>query len=50
VNLAVSLHAATNELRSSMLPINQRYPLEALIPACRAYTEVRIAASVSSGR
>jgi 23S rRNA (adenine2503-C2)-methyltransferase len=40
VNLAVSLHAATNELRSSMLPINQRYPLEALIPACRAYTEV----------
>ncbi|HSD84508.1 MAG TPA: 23S rRNA (adenine(2503)-C(2))-methyltransferase RlmN [Anaerolineae bacterium] len=40
VNLAVSLHAATNELRSSMLPINQRYPLEVLIPACRAYTEI----------
>jgi 23S rRNA (adenine2503-C2)-methyltransferase len=39
VNLAVSLHAATNELRASMLPINQRYPLEVLIPACRAYTE-----------
>jgi 23S rRNA (adenine2503-C2)-methyltransferase len=39
VNLAVSLHAATNELRSSMLPINKRYPLEVLIPACRAYTE-----------
>ncbi|HTP10279.1 MAG TPA: 23S rRNA (adenine(2503)-C(2))-methyltransferase RlmN [Anaerolineae bacterium] len=39
VNLAVSLHAATNELRSSMLPINKRYPLEMLIPACRAYTE-----------
>ena len=39
VNLAVSLHAATNELRESMLPINKRYPLEALIPACRAYTE-----------
>ncbi|CAG0934997.1 putative dual-specificity RNA methyltransferase RlmN [Thermoflexales bacterium] len=37
VNLAVSLHAATNELRSAMLPINKRYPLEALIPACRAY-------------
>ena len=38
VNLAVSLHAATNELRASMLPINQRYPLEVLFPACRAYT------------
>lgn len=38
VNLAVSLHAATNELRESMLPINKRYPLEVLIPACRAYT------------
>jgi 23S rRNA (adenine2503-C2)-methyltransferase len=39
VNLAVSLHAATNDLRTSMLPINKRYPLEVLIPACRAYTE-----------
>jgi 23S rRNA (adenine2503-C2)-methyltransferase len=37
VNLAVSLHAATNELRSQLLPINRRYPLEVLIPACRAY-------------
>lgn len=40
VNLAISLHAATNDLRSSMLPINRRYPLEVLIPACRAYTEI----------
>ncbi len=40
VNLAVSLHAATNELRSSMLPINKRYPLEVLIPTCRAYTNI----------
>lgn len=39
VNLAVSLHAATNDLRTSMLPINKRYPLEVLLPACRAYTE-----------
>ena len=39
VNLAVSLHAATNDLRASMLPVNKRYPLEVLIPACRAYTE-----------
>ncbi len=40
VNLAVSLHAATNDLRASMLPINKRFPLEVLIPACRAYTEL----------
>jgi 23S rRNA (adenine2503-C2)-methyltransferase len=39
VNLAVSLHAATNELREAMLPINKKYPLEVLIPACRDYTE-----------
>lgn len=38
VNLAVSLHAATNGLRSSMLPINKRYPIEVLIATCRAYT------------
>ena len=37
VNLAVSLHAATNPLRSSMLPINRRYPIEVLLAACRAY-------------
>lgn len=39
VNLAVSLHAAANELRETMLPINKKYPLEVLIPACRYYTE-----------
>jgi len=35
VNLAVSLHATTNELRDRLAPINQRYPLEVLIDACR---------------
>ncbi|MFQ5409345.1 MAG: 23S rRNA (adenine(2503)-C(2))-methyltransferase RlmN, partial [Anaerolineales bacterium] len=39
VNLAVSLHAATEDLRSALLPVNKRYPLRNLIPACRAYTE-----------
>lgn len=39
VNLAVSLHAATDELRSQMMPINRRYPLDALMKACRAYVE-----------
>jgi 23S rRNA (adenine2503-C2)-methyltransferase len=39
VNLAVSLHAATDDLRSRLLPINRRYPLNVLLPACRAYVE-----------
>ncbi len=39
VNLAISLHAATNELRESMLPINKKYPLEVLIPTCKNYTQ-----------
>jgi 23S rRNA (adenine2503-C2)-methyltransferase len=39
VNLAVSLHAATDELRETMLPINKKYPLDVLIPACISYTE-----------
>ena len=37
VNLAVSLHAAENELRSSMLPVNRKYPLEQVIAACQDY-------------
>jgi 23S rRNA (adenine2503-C2)-methyltransferase len=35
VNLAVSLHATTNELRDRLAPINRRYPLEVLLDACR---------------
>jgi 23S rRNA (adenine2503-C2)-methyltransferase len=37
VNLAVSLHAANDELRSDLVPINRRYPLGALMEACRDY-------------
>ncbi len=40
LELAVSLHAVTNELRDKLMPINRRYPLEELIPACRRYTEI----------
>lgn len=35
VNLAVSLHATTDELRDRIAPINRRYPLRELIEACR---------------
>ena len=38
--LAVSLHAVDDELRASMLPINQRYPLKELRAACRKYVDV----------
>ncbi len=36
VNLAVSLHATTDEMRSQLMPINRKYPLAALIDCCRA--------------
>ena len=39
VNLAISLHGTTDEIRGSMMPVNGKYPLEVLIPACRDYTE-----------
>jgi len=37
VNLAVSLHAATDDLRSKLVPINKQYPLSALLPTVREY-------------
>lgn len=39
VNLAVSLHAGNDELRSSLIPLNRRYPLGELLEACRAYAQ-----------
>lgn len=37
VSLAVSLHAPDNALRDQLVPINRKYPLEELIPACREF-------------
>ena len=37
VNLAVSLHAVTDELRDQIVPLNKKYPLHELIQACRDY-------------
>lgn len=39
VNLAISLHAANDELRSSLLPVNKKYPIDMLMDACRDYIE-----------
>jgi 23S rRNA (adenine2503-C2)-methyltransferase len=37
VNLAVSLHAANDDLRNRLVPLNRRYPLAHLMEACRQY-------------
>ncbi|HSL45609.1 MAG TPA: 23S rRNA (adenine(2503)-C(2))-methyltransferase RlmN [Anaerolineales bacterium] len=37
VNLAISLHAADDESRISMLPINKKYKIDDVIDACRYY-------------
>ncbi len=39
VNLAISLHAATDDLRTELLPINKKYPLAVLFAAVRKYYE-----------
>ena len=41
VNLAVSLHAARDELRDELVPLNRRYPLGALVDACARYVEAK---------
>ena len=37
VMLAISLHAVRDDLRDELVPINRKYPLDALMEACRAY-------------
>ena len=37
VNLAISLHAGDDELRTRLVPINAKYPLGPLMASCRAY-------------
>ncbi len=37
VNLAISLHAVTDELRNDLVPVNRKYPLKDLLNACRNY-------------
>lgn len=41
VNLAVSLHAANDQLRDELVPINKRYPLDILMAACADYLAVK---------
>jgi 23S rRNA (adenine2503-C2)-methyltransferase len=37
VNLAISLHAVSDELRDVLIPLNKKYPIAELLAACRAY-------------
>ena len=37
VNLAISLHAVSDELRDIIMPINKKYPLKELLQSCREY-------------
>ena len=40
LTLSVSLHAPINEMRSKMMPVNDAYPVEQLIAACREYQAI----------
>ncbi|QCE34215.1 23S rRNA (adenine(2503)-C(2))-methyltransferase RlmN [Acetobacteraceae bacterium] len=37
INLAISLHAVTDELRDRIVPINRKYPIKELLKACEEY-------------
>ncbi|MGH8005035.1 MAG: 23S rRNA (adenine(2503)-C(2))-methyltransferase RlmN, partial [Limisphaerales bacterium] len=41
LKLAISLHAATNEKRNLLVPLNKKYPLEQLLPAAEAFARKR---------
>ena len=40
INLAISLHAADDKLRSSIVPGNNKYPIEELMAACEEYSKI----------
>jgi 23S rRNA (adenine2503-C2)-methyltransferase len=41
IRLALSLHAPSDELRSELMPVNDRYPLTDVLAECRRYFELR---------
>ena len=41
IRLALSLHAATDELRSELMPVNERYPLAEVLAECERYFKLR---------
>jgi 23S rRNA (adenine2503-C2)-methyltransferase len=47
VSLAVSLHAPTDELRTQLVPLNKKYPIDELLAACARYAQAKPRSSVT---
>ena len=47
VSLAVSLHAAKDEIRDILVPINKKYPLKELIKACENYPKIKNSSKIT---
>lgn len=47
VNLAISLHATTDDTRDILVPINKKWPIQELLDACRAYPGVNNARRIT---
>lgn len=47
VNLAISLHATTDDTRDILVPINKKWPIQQLLDACRAYPGVNNARRIT---
>ncbi len=41
VRLAISFHGATDEVRSTIMPVNKKYPVEELLSACEDYVRIK---------
>lgn len=41
VNLAISLHAVNDDIRSEIMPINNKYPIDELMTACKNYAGIK---------
>ena len=39
LTLSISIHAPNDEIRSKIMPVNRRYPIEQLLKACRDYAD-----------
>ncbi len=47
VSLAVSLHAADDNLRNKLVPLNKKYPIAVLLDACRRYSRNNLNNSIT---
>jgi len=47
VSLAVSLHAANDELRTELVPLNKKYPIAELMAACQRYVQCKPRSSIT---